>query len=262
MRTCNLVGPQYWLTETAILHTISSGTGPLSFLSSLSRDVGISSINSHTSFCIIVDIIKFYFPSHMHNVMRSHLCHGLTTIIRNPKLQKSRKISQTPISYYWPVVISKYNGESANPGTSSQSEGNSSQWLVCRGTPTNTYHLTIIKNFCGLYNSNTVAYSQKMWQEITSGSLAVCLPIAKSNLLQTMLCVLNCLITIMSCKLVIQCMGSINDRTSFRLRRVHIMQYIFKGGSIFTELAYVPNSRAIILNYVRTLVVSHHMKTH
>ena len=27
-------------------------------------------------------------------------------------------------------------------------------------------------------------------------------------------------------------------------------------------LAYVPNSRAIILNYMRTLVVTHHMKVH
>ena len=27
-------------------------------------------------------------------------------------------------------------------------------------------------------------------------------------------------------------------------------------------LAYVPNSRTIILNYMRTLVVTHHMKVH
>ncbi len=27
-------------------------------------------------------------------------------------------------------------------------------------------------------------------------------------------------------------------------------------------LAYVPNSRAIILNYMRTLVVAHHVKVH
>ncbi len=37
--------------DTVILHTISSGIAPLSFLSNLSRHVVISSMNTHTSFC-------------------------------------------------------------------------------------------------------------------------------------------------------------------------------------------------------------------
>ena len=39
------------LTETVILHTISSGNGPFSFLCSRSKHVAISSMNTQTSFC-------------------------------------------------------------------------------------------------------------------------------------------------------------------------------------------------------------------
>ena len=38
------------LTETAILHTISSGNGPFSLFCSRSRHVAISSMNTQTSF--------------------------------------------------------------------------------------------------------------------------------------------------------------------------------------------------------------------
>ena len=43
------------LTETVILHTISSGNGPFSFFCSRSRHVAISSINTQTSFCAGVE---------------------------------------------------------------------------------------------------------------------------------------------------------------------------------------------------------------
>ena len=42
---------QSLLTDTVILHTMFSGNGPPIFLSSLSRQVAISSINTHTSVC-------------------------------------------------------------------------------------------------------------------------------------------------------------------------------------------------------------------
>ena len=42
------------LTDTVILHTIISGNGPPIFLSSLSRHVAISSMNTHTSVCVCV----------------------------------------------------------------------------------------------------------------------------------------------------------------------------------------------------------------